>query len=629
MNHRVVHGLAPAFATVSVVIATRQPVHGACLLVAVGLCLGLGPMFRVGHNVQRLTFVIAAALGGVLGLLLVPASPQAPTLVGPYCIIASALAAASLVRATFVRPEAGARAGFALVIAILLIAGQVHSRGLYLPAAALAFVAGLSGMRVSDPGRPPWRALSRRTLGLGVVLVGCVTAFTLTMGWALPRVHTMVMVKVLQSYEESAVSGLGDSMALGALTSLMQSDEIVLRVHGRGVDRVRGTAYDRYDHNRNRSRWQSSHGPAHTIVRVGRGPLRQRDAVMVERLGGVRGWVMIPLAVSTLATEEGSVRVDPLGVVRAIPGDPAARVWFRPGSRGSFAPVPPTDTDLALPDDLRPRLTQIAQRYGAGGTTPFDRVEHIAEVLRTRYTYSLRFQRTPGRDPVIDFLDVHPQGHCEFFASALALLGRAAGVPTRVIGGYRVAERNPLGDYFVVREKNAHAWVEAWDPAHGWVTLDATPANELPQNRAHESRWTAAVGDGAMVMAARVRDWFGARTSEQLLGVALALLLGWLGWRTWRGRSEAAEVVTKATGDAPLPCWAELSAALSKRGMVRSPHETLEAFAARVSTTDLLTPELRAVVASAIRGYAAARYGQADDAEAMVRHTNEAVRALG
>ncbi len=627
MNHRVAHGLAPALATVAVVLATRQLLHGASLLVAVALGLGLGPMFRVGNNVQRLTFVIAAVLGGALGLLLVPSSPQAPTLVGPFCIIASALSVASLVRSTFVRPEGGARAGFALIIAILLLAGQVRSRGLYLPVAALTLVAGLFGMRGGDPGRPPLRTLSRRTLGLGAGLAASVGVFTLAMGWALPRVHTLIMVKVLQSYEDSAVSGVGDSMALGALTSLMQSDEIVLRVHGRGIDRVRGTAYDRYD--RAHNRWQNSHGPAHTIVRVGRGPLRQPDAVMVERLGGVRGWVMLPLGASALTTEEGTVRVDSFGVVRAIPGDPAVRVWFRRGGNGPFTPGPPTASDLAIPESQRARLTQIAEQYGVGGTTPFERVEHIAEVLRTRYQYALQFQRTARRDPVIDFLDTHRQGHCEYFASALALLGRAAGVPTRVIGGYRVAERNPFGDYFVVREKNAHAWVEAWDPAHGWVTLDATPTSELPQNLAHESRWGSALGDGAMVLAGRVRDWFANRTSEQLLGVALVLLLGWLGWRTWRGRAEAAEVVTKALGDAPLPCWSALSAALSKRGMVRAPHETLEAYAARVSATDLLAPELRAGVASAIRAYAAVRYGEDTNAEAMVRETNEVIRALG
>lgn len=625
MNHRAAHALAPALATVAVVAATRQVLHGACLLAAAAFAIGLGPMFRVGHNAQRLTFVIAGTLGGALGVLLVPASPSAPTLAGGWCIAASALCLAGLVRATFEHPEGGTRAGFALVVAALLLAGQVHSRRFYLPVAGLSLAVAIVGMRSSDRGRLPIRALAPRTLAMGAALVACVAAFTVGMGRALPWVHARIMVKFLQSFGESAESGLEDSLRLGALTSLMQSEELVLRVHGRGVDRVRGAAYDRYD----RGRWISSHGPAHAITRVGRGPMRQRDAVMVERLGGVRGWVMIPLEAAALATEEGTVRVDPLGVVRSIPGDPATRAWFRPGARGVAAPRPPGPTDLAIPEPIRPRLTQLAAQYGAGGATPFERVEHIAEVLGRRYRYSLRFQRTPGRDAVMDFLDRHPQGHCEYFASALALLGRAAGVPTRVVGGYRVAERNPVGDYFVVREKNAHAWVEAWDPSRGWVTLDATPANELPQNRPHESRWTAALGDGVAVLAARVRDWFGARTSEQLLGVALVLLVGWLGWRTWRGRSEAGAVVARAADDAPLPCWTALSSALSSRGIVRSPNETLEAYAARVSSTDLLAADLRARAADAIRAYAAVRYGSPADAGAVVRQANDVARALG
>ena len=305
--------------------------------------------------------------------------------------------------------------------------------------------------------------------------------------------------------------------------------------HGRGVDRLRGAAYDRYD----RGRWRSSRGPARAVQRVGVGPLRQPDAVMVERVGAVPGWVLIPLGASALSTDEGTVRVDPMGVVRSIPGDPAARVWFRPGARVALAPSPPGAADLMLPPALRPELTAFAERFGAGGATPFARVERIADVLRTRYRYSLRFERTPKRDPVIDFLDRHPQGHCEFFASALALLGRAAGVPTRVVGGYRVAERNPLGDYYVVREKNAHAWVEAWDDARGWVTLDATPAGEVPQNLGHESRWWSAAADGAAVLGGRMKAWFAARTAGQRLGTALALLVAWLAWRTWRARGEA------------------------------------------------------------------------------------------
>jgi transglutaminase-like putative cysteine protease len=621
---RLLAALGPVLAALAVVLATRQPIHGACLLAAAGLGAAVGPSFALGANAQRLALALAGALGGVLGALLVPAAPPGQGLGGAACIVASALALAARVRLTFTRPEGGARADFALLVLTLLSVGQVRAPGWVLLVAGAALAGGFAAMRAGDPGRPRWRLLGGRARASGAAIAVGAVAFTLAMGWALPRLHNWAMVRFLRAYAETSESGLDDSLQLGALTSMLQSDELVLRVYGRGVDRVRGTAYDRYLG----GRWASTRGPAHTILRVGVGPLRQADAVMIERVGAVRGWVMVPLATAALATEEGTVRVDPLGVVRAIPGDPAPRVWFRPGARTALAPSPPGPEDLALPAALRPRLAALAERFAAGAATPFERIERIAEALRTRYRYALRFERTRRVDPVLDFLERHPQGHCEYFASALALLGRAAGVPTRVIGGYRVAERNPLGDYYVVREKNAHAWVEAWDPARGWVTLDATPIAELPQNVGHESRWWAALADGVAVKSAQAKDWFEARTTEQRLGAALALLLGWLAWRTWRGRGEAVAGRAVVAQEGPLPCWEALASALSARGVARAPDETLERYAARVSATDLLAPAVRAETAATIRAYAALRYGEAGDAGEMVRRTNEMVRAL-
>ena len=625
MTTRLARILPPTLAALTVVVASRHPLLGLCLLAAAGLAAAVGPAFPIGPNAQRLVLVVAAALGATLSGLLVPTSPTGATLAGAWCLVATAIALPALARATFARPEGDARAGFALLVGVLLAVGQVRTRGAYLPLVALTLGAGLWSMRAGDPGRPRWRTLGAAPRATAVGIAGVAVAFTLLVGAVLPRLHALAMVRFLQSYGETATTGLDDSLELGALSTLLQSEEVVLRVHGRGVDRVRGAAYDRYE----RGRWRSGRGPARAIVRVGVGAPRAADAVLVERVGAVPGWVLVPLGIASLATEEGVVRVDPMGVVRSIPGDPAARVWFRPGVRTALAPSPPGPDDLTLPVAQRARLTEFATRFSAGAATPFARVEAIADALRTRYRYSLRFRRTAGRDPVIDFLDRHPQGHCEYFASALALLGRAVGVPTRVIGGYRVAERNPVGDYFVVREKNAHAWVEAWDDARGWVTLDATPAAELPQNQPHESRWWSALGDGATVFAGRARAWFEGGSTAQRLGAALALLVGWLAWRAWRSRGEEVVARVSAAQEGPLPCWAALSKALARGGLPRAPDETLERFAARVAASDLLAAEVRAEAAAVIRAYAAARYGADGDGAEMVRRTNDLARALG
>ncbi len=79
-----------------------------------------------------------------------------------------------------------------------------------------------------------------------------------------------------------------------------------------------------------------------------------------------------------------------------------------------------------------------------------------------------------------DFLFQRRAGHCEYFASAMAIMLRSVGVPSRVVNGFRGGEWNSFGKYYVVRERNAHAWVEAFVPGRGWVTFDPTPAGRPP-----------------------------------------------------------------------------------------------------------------------------------------------------
>ena len=129
-------------------------------------------------------------------------------------------------------------------------------------------------------------------------------------------------------------------------------------------------------------------------------------------------------------------------------------------------------------------------------------------------------------------------------------------------------------------------------------------------------------------MAGQSKDWFERRTTEQRLGVALVLLVGWLAWRTWRARGEAAETKVALAQEGPLPCWEALSAALTARGVARASDETLERYAARVSASDVLAPGLREESAAAIRAYAAVRYGAEGDAGEMLRKADEVVRSL-
>src|SRR5262249_33002273 len=82
--------------------------------------------------------------------------------------------------------------------------------------------------------------------------------------------------------------------------------------------------------------------------------------------------------------------------------------------------------------------------------------------------------------PALGFLFDTPEGHCEYFATAAALLLRAIGVPTRYVNGYLGGEWNDVGHYVAVRDNRAHSWVEAYLPGAGWVRVDAPPPLAAP-----------------------------------------------------------------------------------------------------------------------------------------------------
>ena len=79
-------------------------------------------------------------------------------------------------------------------------------------------------------------------------------------------------------------------------------------------------------------------------------------------------------------------------------------------------------------------------------------------------------------DPVDEFLFEARSGFCESYASSFTVLMRAAGIPARIVTGYQGGELNPLGDYLIVRQRDAHAWTEVWLPDRGWVRVDPTGA---------------------------------------------------------------------------------------------------------------------------------------------------------
>ncbi len=157
---------------------------------------------------------------------------------------------------------------------------------------------------------------------------------------------------------------------------------------------------------------------------------------------------------------------------------------------------------LQLPGRLSTQLRPILESAGADASQPFsEKTGALLRFFSANFRYSLEGFEAPEADPVIDFLTRRRAGHCEFFASALALLLREAGVPTRYVTGFLCEEPGVLRGSYVARLGNAHAWVEAFDAERGeWVTLEPTPPSDPIAGRPGESlrRYTDA---GALLLA--------------------------------------------------------------------------------------------------------------------------------
>jgi transglutaminase-like putative cysteine protease len=111
---------------------------------------------------------------------------------------------------------------------------------------------------------------------------------------------------------------------------------------------------------------------------------------------------------------------------------------------------------------------------------PFRFATRIETYLSTRFSYSLDIPLS-GATPVEDFLFERQEGHCEAFATAMALAVREVGLPSRFVTGFLGGEEGLFQRYYLVRGRNAHAWVEVWcGPEMGWVTFDPTPASGRP-----------------------------------------------------------------------------------------------------------------------------------------------------
>jgi hypothetical protein len=134
--------------------------------------------------------------------------------------------------------------------------------------------------------------------------------------------------------------------------------------------------------------------------------------------------------------------------------------------RSEYLSLPPTD----------PRVGELARDWVHGGSeSAWYEARAIERHLRNDFKYTLELPARETPDPLAHFLFERRKGHCEYFASAMAVMLRERGIPSRVVTGFQSGVMNPLNGWLILRASDAHSWVEAWVEGWGWVTFDPTP----------------------------------------------------------------------------------------------------------------------------------------------------------
>ena len=225
---------------------------------------------------------------------------------------------------------------------------------------------------------------------------------------------------------------------------------------------------------------------------------------------------------------------------------------------------------LKVPDEIDPRVRDLALQVTAGTIAPFDKARAITNYLMSAHSYSLDYARGSG-DPVSEFLLSDKSAHCQYFAAGAVMMLREVGVPARYVSGFYAHEQQPDGSV-IVRGRDAHAWAEAYIDGFGWMNVDATPSAGRADPRANPLPFYQKTLEKITDWWGRVRAWFSRLTTAQILGLISLVLLIWGAERyrqSWRKNRVAARADSMPQQLAPLARRFEKT--LARRGIKLSP----------------------------------------------------------
>jgi transglutaminase-like putative cysteine protease len=397
-----------------------------------------------------------------------------------------------------------------------------------------------SSQTASIPAREPSDRMTYRRMGFFLagtspVLVALILAGASAIFFLLPRMSAGYLGSFAGGNDMT--TGFSDRVQLGRIGQIQQSTAVAMHVQIDGDTRGsydlkwRGVALSRFD-----GKVWSNPTEQFPLSPAEDGRFALWSAAPGSRISGVSGAasrisspkprpihyrvLMEPIgtnifflasrprflsgAYRILATDRAGAVYDldathPVGLYEADSdlAEPSAREL-----ESSAGPSPPEMQEYLQMPPLDARIPDLARQITASAGNSFDRAVALERYLVSRFDYTLELPRVSPQDPIADFLFIRKRGHCEYFASSMAIMLRTLGIPSRVVNGFRTTEFNDLTGNYVVRASSAHSWVEAYFPGYGWTSFDPTPGSPL-----HGATGWARVSLYVDAMASFWREW--------------------------------------------------------------------------------------------------------------------------
>jgi transglutaminase-like putative cysteine protease len=457
-------GLLPVFAALTLNALAHDRwllcVPAACVL-AVMVVLGRQPAYS-----PRL-LLVSAVVGGVAGVVMSGlwpvVAPIPPLVMGPLC---GALVGLATISGVF------GRLNYAITYSLLLAAlsaavrgsGAVYA-GLGAVAASLLVVAFFQG-GLGRAGLVGWLGFGVFALAVLGIDVG-VWRFVV----ASEGVLTDTLFRVMSDAPRLSGVALQSEISLERQGRMPATGKLLMVLRGDRPERLRTAVFDTFDG----TQWKTA--PATEEARLTLTPpqpgeaLRSTELTLLQTLRPY-----LPAPAGTRAVAGVSPTVLGAWMLRATSKEGTTVTLSHEPREELPTEPPPGDSLTALPDALRAELRPMALELTRNATTPRARAEMLEQWFRDNYEYSLTADLRGEGSPLAVLIRERRPAWCTYFASAMAALLRSLDVPARLAGGFVPQEQNSFSEAFLIRERDAHAWVEVYLPEEGrFVAFDPTP----------------------------------------------------------------------------------------------------------------------------------------------------------